>query len=106
MVRIMYSNKLRNMELPENLFSNLGEMKVKSSNINIKNDDNEINIKSNEDDNLGFIKENNKFINYPDANDYRDRISKMYDEIEKLSNCDDGLKSHVQTFLEKYVEVN
>ena len=35
-----------------------------------------------------------------------DEGSKMYDEIEKLSNCDDGLKSHVEKFLEKYVEVN
>lgn len=35
-----------------------------------------------------------------------DEGSKMYDEIEKLSNCDDRLKSHVEKFLEKYVEVN
>lgn len=35
-----------------------------------------------------------------------DEGSKMYDEIEQLSNCDDGLKSHVEKFLEKYVEVN
>lgn len=35
-----------------------------------------------------------------------DEGSKMYDEIEKLSNCDDGLKGNVEKFLEKYVEVN
>ena len=35
-----------------------------------------------------------------------DEGSKMYDEIEKLSNCDDGLNVHVEKFLEKYVEVN
>lgn len=34
-----------------------------------------------------------------------DEGSKMYDEIEKLSNCDEGLKNHVEKFLEKYVEV-
>ena len=29
----MYNNRMRNIEIPENLFSNLGEMKVKRNNL-------------------------------------------------------------------------
>ena len=44
MVRVMYNNRLRNMEIPENLFSNLGEMKVKPLNINKDTSDKKIEL--------------------------------------------------------------
>lgn len=89
MVRVMYNNRLRNMEIPENLFSNLGEMKIKS-NSPIK------------DENFGFIKENNKFINYPDASNYRGRINKMYDEINDIKPIDSEIDNVI--YFDNYVE--
>lgn len=86
----MYNNRLRNMELPENLFSNLGEIKVK-------------NISANrEEDGLSFIKENNKFINYPDTNNYRGRITKMYDELNDIKPIDAEIENVL--YFDNYVE--
>ena len=89
----MYNNRLRNMELPENLFSNLGEMKVKSNNINNKPDGY---------DNFEFVRENNKFINYPDTSNYRGRISKMYDEINDIKPIDSDIEDVI--YFDNYVE--
>ena len=89
----MYNNKLRNMELPENLFSNLGEMKVKNINVTVEDD---------KDDSLAFIKENNKFINYPDTNNYRRRITKIYDELNDIKPIDAEIETVL--YYDNYVE--
>ena len=91
MVRVMYNNRLRNMEIPENLFSNLGEMKVKPLNIN----------KDTSDD-VFKIAEGNKFINYPDSNNYRGRITKMYDELNDIKPIDSEIDSEM--YFDNYVE--
>lgn len=87
----MYSNRIRNMEIPENLFSNLGEMKI-------KNNDNDFN----KTENFGFLKQNNKFINYSDVSDYRHRITKMYDEISDIKPVDADIDNVL--YFDNYVE--
>ena len=91
MVRVMYNNRLRNMEIPENLFSNLGEMKVKPLNIN-----------KDTCDDVFKIAEGNKFINYPDSNNYRGRITKMYDELNDIKPIDSEIDNEM--YFDNYVE--
>lgn len=97
MVRIMYSSRVKNMEIPENLFSNLGEIKVKRDDV--------INIKK--DNELGFIINNNKFINYSDVNNYRGRINKMYDELDNIKPIDSEIADvlHFDNYVEKGIVV-
>ena len=87
----MYNNRLRNMEIPENLFSNLGEMKVKPLNIN----------KDTSAD-VFKITEGNKFINYPDSSNYRGRITKMYDELNDIKPIDSEIDNEI--YFDNYVE--
>ena len=87
----MYSNRIRNMEIPENLFSNLGEMKIKNNNNDF-----------NKTENFGFLKQNNKFINYSDVSDYRHRITKMYDEISDIKPVDADIDNVL--YFDNYVE--
>ena len=87
----MYNNRLKNMEIPENLFSNLGEMKVKPLKVN-----KEVN------DDIFKIKENNKFINYPDASNYRGRINKMYEELNDIRPIDSVIDNEI--YFDNYIE--
>lgn len=88
----MYNGRLRNMEIPENLFSNLGEMKVKHDAI----------VNDSKEDKFGFIKDNNKFINYPDVSNYRGRINKMYDELNDIKPIDAEIDDVL--YFDNYVE--
>ena len=93
----MYSGRLKNMEIPENLFSNLGEMKVKHNVV----------IDNKKDDKLESIKNNNKFINYPDVSNYRGRINKMYDELNNIKPIDSEIDDvlHFDNYVEKGIVV-
>jgi len=92
MVRIMYGNRIRNMELPENLFSNLGEMKSKPINVN-----NDFEIKKDD-----FSIRANKFINYSDSGNYRGRINKMYDELNDIKPIDTEIDNEL--YFDNYIE--
>ena len=85
----MYNNpnRLRNIELPENLFSNLGEKKFKP------------NISSKE---VSEYKEN-KLTNFSDKKKYRDRITKMYEDMEELIPIDNEIDNvlYFNNYLEK-----
>jgi len=91
----MYNNRMKNLEIPENLFSNLGvgnfstkKMDVNSSNI--------------EKDFYSSKLENElKLVNYSSKNEYRDRISRMYNEI-KIKPIDNELNDIL--YFDNYVE--
>ena len=75
----MYNNRMRNIEIPENLFSNLGEMKVKRNNLKdvYKEESNNI-VKNYEEEN------DIKLTNYSKYSEYRKRITKMYEDIKSI----------------------
>ena len=95
----MYNNpnKLRNIELPENLFSNLGETKKYSHSLKIKEDDKSITNPNTEI----------KLTNYSNKKEYRDRISKMYENIKDITPIDNEIDSvlYFNNYLEKGIVV-
>lgn len=91
----MYNSRLRNMEIPENLFSNMGEMKSKNLAMN--------NEKSNiEFDDFGVFNSSNKYVNYADKSSYRTRIGKMYDDLNDIKPVDSQIDNTL-TF-DNYIE--
>ncbi|MEE3343582.1 MAG: hypothetical protein VZS44_05790 [Bacilli bacterium] len=87
------SNRIRNIELPENLFSNLGEIK--------KNKKPEFQNKKIEEDNSV------KLTNYSRHKEYRDRINNMYDNIENLTPVDSEIDNilYFNNYIEKGIVV-
>ena len=87
-------NRLRNIELPENLFSNLGESKKVSTTIPkiVKN--------YNKDEEL-------KLTNYSNRKEYRDRISKMYEDIKDITPIDNEIDNvlYYNNYIEKGIVV-
>ena len=89
----MYNNsRVRNIEIPENLFSNLGEIKSK---------------KVKEDSPSEFVqndKDNNeiKLTNYSKHNEYRNRITKMYEDIKNIKPIDNEIDNVL--YFNNYVE--
>ena len=80
----MYSSKIRNIELPENLFSNLGEMKSKK--INAQED-----LKHYEDPSSIEDKSNEistKMTNFSKHKEYRNRINQMYEGMKEITPID------------------
>ena len=73
----MYSNvnKIKNIEIPDNLFSNLGESKKNKKEVLIKKTTDEI---------LKNYDEDIKLTNLSNKKAYRDRINKMYEDIRDL----------------------
>ena len=94
----MYNNRVRNIELPENLFSNLGEIKnrkieVKESTIDVSQ--------------FPFIDEYQtnpdvKLTNYSSRKEYRDRIDRMYEEIKEINPIDNEIDNIL--YFNNYVE--
>lgn len=72
----MYNNRMRNLEIPENLFSNLGVGNFSNKKIEVESSNVEKNFYSSKPET------DVKLVNYSMKNEYRDRISKMYDEID------------------------
>lgn len=103
------TNRLRNIELPENLFSNLGESK-KNKNIqptiqttirpSEKNKDEDILKKYNIDNDL-------KLTNYSNKKEYRDRINKMYEDIKDITPIDNEIDNvlYFNNYLEKGIVI-
>ena len=74
----MYNNRMKNLEIPENLFSNLGVGNFTTKKIEIDSSSEEV-----KEDFVPTKSENEvKLVNYSMKNEYRDRISRMYDEID------------------------
>ena len=86
----MYNSKVKNLELPENLFSNLGEIKSKKSE---EKSTPELDIDEMLEEieksipNYEFLP-NVKLTNYSNKKEYRDRIDKMYEDIKGIKPID------------------
>ncbi len=97
----MYNSRIKNMELPENLFSNLGEIKSKKQEIKTNEIDTP-NIKkdSNEDQDI-------KLTSYSKHNEYRDRITKMYEDIKDIKPIDNEIDNvlYFNNYTEKGIVV-
>lgn len=91
----MYNNpnRVRNIELPENLFSNLGERK--KINLNPPKKD-EYKIKESSTNN------EIKLTNYSNKQEYRDRISRMYEGIKDINPIDGEIDNIL--YFNNYVE--
>lgn len=95
----MYNTKVKNMEIPENLFSNLGEMKSKK-------------IEIPKEEKTDFVKEyqeNNsiKLKNYSKHTEYRDRITKMYQDMDNIKPIDSEIDNilYFNNYIEKGIVV-
>lgn len=95
----MYNNKMKNFELPENLFSNLGELK--SRQLALKNTPEEVQD-SNPIPNDFPIENDIKMTNYTNRQEYRDRIDRMYEEIKGIKPIDNEIDNII--FFHNYVE--
>jgi hypothetical protein len=91
----MYNGRMRNLEMPENLFSNLGVGNFSSrvNNVQTYNNDKEFYSQN--------VKEDVKLVNYSQKNEYRDRINKMYNEIN-IKTIDDEVSDSL--YFNNYVE--
>lgn len=100
----MYNNKVRNIELPENLFSNLGEIKSKQLMENKKypsvtETPREIQIPKTE--------EKPKLTNYAHKKEYRDRINRMYEDIKDIKPIDNEIDNvlYFNNYIEKGIVI-
>ena len=76
----MYNSKIRHIELPENLFSNLGELKTKT----VSTKEKSFSLPTED-----ISKENKiKLTNLSQKKEYRSRIDKMYEEVKDIEPID------------------
>lgn len=95
------TNRVRNIEIPENLFSNLGETKkVKNTKPTIKPKDEDVLKRYNIDNDL-------KLTNYSNKKEYRDRINKMYEDIKDITPIDNEIDNvlYFNNYLEKGIVI-
>jgi hypothetical protein len=94
----MYNSRVKNLELPENLFSNLGELKSrKIENKPLPPINNTTPIL-----NDFKIDTNVKLTNYSDRKEYRDRIDRMYEDIKGIVPIDNEIDNIL--YFNNYVE--
>ena len=102
----MYNNRMRNIELPENLFSNLGEMKSKQlekkREFSIESDSYDVPENPITSDYQPPLQPNVKLTNYSSKKEYRDRIDKMYEEIKGIIPIDNEIDPVL--YFNNYVE--
>ena len=99
----MYSSRVRNVELPENLFTNLGEIKSKKVEKKVPTiitDEAPLN------NNYQFDK-NIKLTNYSNRKEYRDRIDKMYEDIKGIIPIDNEVDNvlYFNNYIEKGIVI-
>lgn len=99
----MYNNRVRNIELPENLFSNLGEIKSRKLDTNPIYNDDDYNKKEEKPatSNISFDTDV-KLTNYSNRKEYRDRIDRMYEEVKEIVPIDNEIDNVL--FFNNYVE--
>lgn len=97
----MYNSRVRNIEIPENLFSNLGEMKSKKIT--------KPTLPLQEEH--SYVEENTEFVpkltNLTQRKEYRDRISKMYEEIKDIKPIDNEIDNilYFNNYIEKGIVI-
>ena len=94
----MYNNRVRNIELPENLFSNLGE--IKSRKIEIK--ESPLDMSQYQLDNNYQFDTDIKLTNYSVRKEYRERIDRMYESIKEIIPIDNEVDNVL--YFNNYVE--
>ena len=101
----MYNSKVRNIELPENLFSNLGE--IKSRKIE-KEPHPPITNTKNPSTSIYNFENDVKLTNYSNRQEYRNRIDKMYEDIKELKPIDNEIDTvlYFNNYVEKGIVVN
>lgn len=100
----MYNSRIRNFELPENLFSNLGEIKSRK----IEKESNNTFIKELKPNITSYKSENEpKLTNYSNRKEYRDRIDKMYEEMKEIKSIDAEIDNilYFKNYIEKGIVV-
>lgn len=98
----MYNSRVRNLDIPENLFSNIGELKSKQ--LAKKENSPKIENESPKDiitDSYQFIPEI-KMTNYSNKQEYRERIDKMYEDIKEIIPIDNEIDNVL--YFNNYVE--
>ena len=100
------SSRIRNLELPENLFSNLGETRSRELE---KKDFIPPIIENPVISNLEFpvisdfsLENDVKLTNYSNRQEYRERIDKMYEELKEITPIDNEIDELL--FFNNYVE--
>lgn len=88
----MYNNRMKNIELPENLFSNLGKIAP----IHKEETEEQKMIRDYEEDS------NVKLTNYNKHNEYRERITKMYNDLDNMKPIDSEIDNVL--YFNNYVE--
>ena len=96
----MYSSKIRNIELPENLFSNLGEMKSKKLDAHEKVNTFEREIVPNIE--TKDKEETVKMTNFSKHKEYRSRINQMYEGITGIAPIDNEIDNVI--YFNNYTE--
>lgn len=94
----MYNNRVRNFELPENLFSNLGEIKSRQLE---KKSTPTLGAKDPVISDYKFDTDV-KLTNYSSRKEYRDRIDRMYEEIKEITPIDNEIDDVL--YFNNYVE--
>ena len=103
----MYNNRVRNIELPENLFSNLGEIRSKELELEKRQaltaEDAKVELPELPEisDYQAEFNPSVKF-NYSNKKEYRDRITRMYDEVKGIIPIDNEVDSVL--YFNNYVE--
>ncbi len=92
----MYNSRIKNMEIPENLFSNLGEIKAKKQEVKIEEPESPHNLKKIKEDN------DTKLTSYSKQSEYRNRITKMYEDIKNIKPIDNEIDNIL--YFNNYVE--
>lgn len=99
----MYSSRVRNVELPENLFTNLGEIKSKKIERKVPTiitDEAPVNNDYQFDTNI-------KLTNYSNRKEYRDRIDRMYEDIKEITPIDNEVDNvlYFNNYIEKGIVI-
>lgn len=98
----MYNGRMKNIEIPENLFSNLGETRSKKLNQNRVNNSFEEKI-SPSIKKIEQSKETNvKMTNFSKHKEYRNRLGKMYEGIKNIRPIDSEIDNVI--YFNNYTE--
>lgn len=96
----MYNSRVKNIEIPENLFSNLGELRSrqlakKEVPVIIEKESPIISSNYQTEDDI-------KMTNYENRKEYRDRIDKMYEDMKEIIPIDNEIDNVL--YFNNYVE--
>ena len=98
----MYNGRMKNIEIPENLFSNLGETRSKKLNQNRVNNSFEEKV-SPSIKKIEQAKESNvKMTNFSKHKEYRNRLGKMYEGIKNIRPIDSEIDNVI--YFNNYTE--